>query len=59
MKTLLFPGQLLKMVMEMVMVMVMVIMVLVAVTINIFSSSQKWPHHFCSVMVSNRPCRRT
>ena len=42
-----------------VMVMVMVMVMVVAVTINIFSSSQKWPHHFCPVMVSNRPCRRT
>ena len=65
MKSLLFSGQLLRMMMVMVMVrvmvmvMVMLMLMLMAVTINILSSSQKWPHHFCPVMVSNRPCRRT
>ena len=64
MKSLLFSGQLLRMMMVMVMmmvvvmVMVMVMVMVVAVTINIFSGSQKWPHHFCPIMVSNRPCRR-
>ena len=54
-----FLGPAPKVMVAMMMVMVMVMVMVVAVTINIFSSSQKWPHHSCSVMVSNRPCRRT